>query len=197
MQLPLPPDSDRAPEVDAARFAELWSDAAPSVYAWLELHVREPLRVHMDPEDALQEIACRAFDSFERFDASAGPFRAWVFGIARNVLYRALQRLGRTLASRSAGVERGFDTQSWGRLPDTTTSITRRVARDESLRQFVNEVRALDEGDRRLLMRRGLEGRAHEEIAQELGISTEAAIKRWTRLRERLASAPRFVQLES
>ncbi|NUP96163.1 MAG: hypothetical protein HUU28_08365, partial [Planctomycetaceae bacterium] len=48
-----------------------------------------------------------------------------------------------------------------------------------------------------LLLRRGLEGLAHEDIARELGITTDAAIKRWTRLRERLATAPRFVQLAS
>jgi len=183
--------SDRAGAAPALRFEELWSEAAPAVCAWLEIHVREALRPQLDPEDALQEIACRAFDGFERFDPAAGPFRAWVFGIARNVLYRALQRVGRAPSGRAV------ETQQWGKLPDTTTSITRRVARDEQLGRFVAEVRKLDDDDRRLLLRRGLEGRAHEDIARELGISTEAAIKRWTRLRERLASAPPFVSLAS
>lgn len=178
-------------------FEELWAECAPAVAAWLELHVRDSLRPHLDPEDALQEVACRAFDGFVRFDPAAGPFRAWVFGIARNVLYQALQRLGRQLAPAGPSSDPSFDTQAWSRLPDTTTSITRRVARDESLRRFVAEVRALDDDDRRLLLRRGLEGLAHEEIARELGITTDAAIKRWTRLRERLATAPRFVQLAS
>ncbi len=191
---PLSADCGDAAAPSAARFEELWSEAAPAVCAWLEIHVRDALRVHLDPEDALQEVACRAFDSFARFDPAAGPFRAWVFGIARNVLYRALTQVGRGLAS--GGAPR-LDGAVLGRLPDTTTSITRRVARDESLARFVAEVRALDEDDRRLLLRRGLEGRSHDEIASELGISPDAAIKRWTRLRERLASAPRFVQLAS
>lgn len=190
----LPPWSEPTPSAPPPRFEELWSEAAPAVCAWVEIHVREGLRSQLDPEDALQEIAFRAFDGFERFDPSSGPFRAWVFGIARNVLYRALQRVGRAAVG-SAPPGRGFDTEQWGRLPDTTTSITRRVARSEELVRFVDEVRRLDDDDRRLLLRRGLEGMAHEDIARELGISTEAAIKRWTRLRERLASAPKFVSL--
>lgn len=195
MQRTSSPDSPDGAAPAAARFEELWSEAAPAVCAWLEIHVREALRAHLDPEDALQEVACRAFDSFERFDPAAGPFRAWVFGIARNVLYRALTQVGRGLAS-GGGAPR-LDTLALGRLPDTTTSITRRVARDEALARFVAEVRALDDDDRRLLLRRGLEGRSHDEIARELGITPDAAVKRWTRLRERLASAPRFVQLAS
>jgi len=186
-------DADARPP----RFEDLWSECAPAVAAWLELHVRDSLRPHLDPEDALQEVACRAFDGFARFDPAAGPFRAWLFGIARHVLYQALQRVGRQLTHVGAASDRSFDTQAWSRLPDTTTSITRRVARDESLRRFVAEVRALDDDDRRLLLRRGLEGLAHEDIARELGITTDAAIKRWTRLRERLSTAPRFVQLAS
>lgn len=193
MQGPSSSESGDALAPAAARFEELWSEAAPAVCAWLEIHVREALRAHLDPEDALQEVACRAFDSFERFDPAAGPFRAWVFGIARNVLYRALSQVGRNLARPVGGAPR-METQALGRLPDTTTSITRRVARDETLKRFVAEVRALDEDDRRLLLRRGLEGRSHEDIASELGITPEAAVKRWTRLRERLANAPRFVQ---
>lgn len=172
-----------------ARFEDLWSDTAPAVHAWTALHVREALRPQLDPEDVLQEVAYRAFDSFERFDVNEGPFRAWVFGIARNVLYGALQRVGR---AESRG---GLDTGSWARMPDTTTSITRRVARSEEISTFVSEVRRLDEDDRRLLLRRGLEGQAHEEIARELGISTDAAIKRWTRLLERLSSVRSLVAI--
>lgn len=195
MQSSSSPDSAGGAAPAAANFELLWSEAAPAVYAWFEIHVRDALRAHLDPEDAVQEVACRAFDSFERFDPAAGPFRGWVFGIARNVLYHALQRVGRRLNAAPAQASGGFDTQAWSRLPDTTTSITRRVARDEALARFVAEVRALDEDDRRLLLRRGLEGRSHEEIAGELGITPQAAVKRWTRLRERLASTPRFVHL--
>jgi RNA polymerase sigma factor (sigma-70 family) len=194
MQRPNSSGPADAPAAAAARFEELWSEAAPAVCAWLEIHVRDALRPHLDPEDALQEVACRAFDGFGRFDSDAGPFRAWVFGIARNVLYRALSQLGRNLARPEVAGPR-FDTQAWGRLPDTTTSITRRVVHNESLKRFVAQVRELDEDDRRLLLRRGLEGRAHEDIARELGISTDASIKRWTRLRDRLASAQPSISL--
>lgn len=186
-----------SPSADSrtGEFEALWREAAPTLFAWLEIHLREGVRAHLEPEDALQEVACRAFEGFSRFDPSAGSFRAWVFGIARNVLFQALKRVGRRLTSSVQAPPGGHETQVLGRLPDTTTSITRRVARDESMREFVAEVRKLEDGDRRLLLRRGLEGLAHEDVARELGISTEAAIKRWTRLRERLAKAPSCLQL--
>lgn len=166
-----------------AQFEALWSETAPTVFAWTRLRIGADLRAHIDAEDVLQEVAYRAFGAFERFDAERGSFRTWVFGIARNVMMHALQRVGRP------GARASFDTASWTALPDTTTSISRRIARSEELQSFVAEVEKLDENDRRLLMHRGLEGLPHEEVAQVLGVSTEAAIKRWTRLRERLTSA--------
>jgi RNA polymerase sigma factor (sigma-70 family) len=179
-QRPAPGGEGEAP---AEAFSERWASVAPAVFAWASLHVRQPLRAGLDPEDVLQEVACRAYARRDAFDPSLGDFRGWVFGIARNVLYQSLQRLGR-----SAGAGEPLDTDRWGSLPDTETSITRRVARDEELAAFLQALAQLPEDERRLVVHRGLEGLSHAESAKLLGVSVEAATKRWLRLRERLQS---------
>ncbi len=195
---PARPEEPRTEElVERARgdpggaFAELYGKVAPAVYGWAGLHLRGALRARLDPEDVLQEVSCRAFERFATFDPAQGEFRAWIFGIARNVLHKALRQLARPEAPAAA--------DAWApgvtALPDTATSITRRVARDESLQEFVDAVGEWSEEDRKLLILRGLEGLPHEEVARRLGLNTETAAKRWQRLRERLRQDPRSLAL--
>ena len=61
--------------------------------------------------------------------------------------------------------------------------------RDEGLAAFRLEVDALPEEERKLVVHCGLEGLPLGEVAERLGISTEAAGKRWQRLRARLAES--------
>ena len=167
----------------AQGFGELYARVAPSLYAWASLHLREPLRRRLDPEDLLQEVCCRAYDGFATYDAERAGFRAWIFGIARNVLRHALRQLGRSGAAEGGG---DAPLSSWSEVPDTATSITRRVARQEELTRFLERVQRLPEADRMLLMFRGLEGLSHREVGAMLGVEEKTAAKRWDRLCERL-----------
>ena len=67
------------------------------------------------------------------------------------------------------------------------TAVSMRLSRDEGLAAFRAEVDALPEDDRKLVVHCGLEGLPLGEVAQRLGLSTEATGKRWQRLRARLA----------
>jgi len=64
-------------------FAALYGRAAPALFAWAALHVGEPLRARLDPEDVLQEVSCRAFERFDTFDPGRSSFHAWIFGRLR------------------------------------------------------------------------------------------------------------------
>jgi DNA-directed RNA polymerase specialized sigma24 family protein len=66
------------------------------------------------------------------------------------------------------------------------TSATRRIARNDALTKFLLRVQALDEDDRALLVHCGLEGLTAGEAAERLGISRDAAAKRWQRLKAQL-----------
>ncbi len=188
---PPPPRPEDATEdlVDRARadleggFADLYGRIAPAVYAWASLHLRDPLRRRLDPEDVLQEVCCRAFQGFRGYDPERSDFRAWIFGIARNVLRQALRRLSK---SRSGGGEELSLSSEAPDVPDTATSISRRVARQEQLTRFLERVNELPDPERLLLIYRGLEGLPHEQVGKLLGVPAKTSAKRWERLRERL-----------
>jgi DNA-directed RNA polymerase specialized sigma24 family protein len=88
-----------------------------------------------------------------------------------------------------------FTTGRMADLPDDATAVTRAVARDEGLLRLVEDVRALPDDDRRLVLLRGLEGRSHEEVAVLFATTPDAIAKRWQRLCARLRDRPRFAEL--
>lgn len=164
---------------DRAQLLHELEELAPSLWLWLHVHIRAPLRRTLDPEDAMQEITCRALDSLERFDPERGSLRAWLFGIARNLLREALRRNQSAPGTLTTGTQNA--------IPEAVTTICRRLAREETharLRQLVDE--ELSEEERRLLLYRGLEGRSHPETAELLGLDARVVAKRWERLRRRL-----------
>jgi len=190
-----PPPPDSSPRVDATEalarrarddrehgFGELYARIAPSLFPWASLHLRDPLRRRLDPEDLLQEVCCRAYERFDSYDPDRANFRGWIFGIARNVLRRALREMGRT----RSGEREGAAAPTPSEVPDSATSITRRIAREEHTALFLERVQRLPEDERMLLMFRGLEGLPHSEVGKLLGIESKTAAKRWDRLRERL-----------
>lgn len=177
---------------DEASCDLLFRRIAPAIYAWARLNVRPPLRVRIDPDDVMQEVACRALASFASWDPRRAPFRAFVFGIAKNVLRKALERLAREpaasgVASSSEQLERD--------VLDSATALTRALARDESLLRLMDNVERLPDDERRLLLYRGLEGMSHDEVARLLAVSPDAVAKRWQRLCDRLRAEPRFLEL--
>ncbi|MCE9594562.1 MAG: sigma-70 family RNA polymerase sigma factor [Planctomycetes bacterium] len=154
---------------------------APALYGWAVLRIPSSLRARLEPEDVVQEVFCRILARGDEFDPARGDFRAWAFGFARHVLHEGLRNCARD----EPGHERlGFTELSL--VPEHATTLTRRVARAEILRNFAERVGGLESEERKLLLLRGLEGLEHEAVARELRISSEACAKRWQRLRERL-----------
>lgn len=169
---------------DRGSFGKLYADVAPTLVAWASLRVRRALRGFVDIEDLVQEVCCRAYEKFDSFDPAKGEFRRWIFGVANNVLRETLAAAARPTAQAAR-----LDVSSrdlLDQLPDDITSVSRRFARDEELGKFVEKLDGLDDDDRKLLIYRGLEGLGHAEAADLLGISRDAAEKRWQRLVRRV-----------
>lgn len=170
---------------DADAFPALYERLAPTIYTWASLRLRESLRHLIDPEDVMQEVWYRAFSRFHTYDPERSSFRAWIFRIAELVVVEAFRGLrGRPLPGRG---DLG-GTPPPDELATDATSVSRRVATDERLRDVIKRLEVLDGEERTLLLYRGLEGLPHEELARRLDVSTETARKRWARLRERLDS---------
>ena len=75
-------------------------------------------------------------------------------------------------------------------VPQNVTSFTQRLANEESIREFLKHAEELDETDRMLLIHCGLEDETCAEAAPKLGLSEDAAIKRWQRLKAKLREKP-------
>jgi RNA polymerase sigma factor (sigma-70 family) len=72
---------------------------------------------------------------------------------------------------------------------DEATSVTRRLARDEAVRDFQAYLKELPAEDQDLVLHVGIEGLTNAEAARRLGISPDAATKRWQRLRAHLRAS--------
>jgi RNA polymerase sigma-70 factor (ECF subfamily) len=175
------------------RFAQLYEETAPALYAWASLRIRPALRPRLDPEDLLQEVWVRALEAEGRRRAAGADFRPWVFGMAKNVLLEAFRKAEAPRASGALGTSTRLALIE--ELPDQATAITRRVARDETLRRFLERARALSDEDRMILLHHGFEGLSHSEVATRLGLSRDTVAKRWQRLRGRLLDDPALLGL--
>ncbi len=174
-------ESDGAPD-----FVSLFQAVALPLHAWAVVRLVSTIRKLVDPEDLVQEICCRAYERFSTFEPSRGSFRAWVFGIAYNVLKETMTRGSRP--GDRANYPARSSAPGISAVPDETTSVLRRVARDEAFAQFLARVLELDEEDRRMVLYRGLEGMTFPEIAALTGASLSAVEKRWQRLSSRLST---------
>jgi RNA polymerase sigma-70 factor, ECF subfamily len=168
---------------DIASFDELYARVAPALHAWASL--RAPRGV--DPADIAGETWLRAFRSLQTHAAGDHEFRAWIFGVAKNVMLETLRRLGREEARRSSN-DPIASRAPFDDYPEHVTSISARLARDEALSALIERVRGFDPIDRELLVHCGLEGSMCTLVATRIGISSEAAKKRWQRLRAELST---------
>jgi RNA polymerase sigma-70 factor (ECF subfamily) len=169
----------------AERLEELYARLAPALYGWASLRIQDELQTRIDPEDIVQETWFRALRVLDRFDPARAAFRTWIFGLAKNVLLEALRAVRRIELAGMDTTTRVFALEN---VPDSVTSITRRVAREEALQRFLARVRELGEDEQTLTILCGLEGLGCDQAARRLGISHEAAVKRWQRLRSDLAT---------
>ncbi len=160
-------------------FCEQYGPVAGALAAWARMRVTGPIRRLVDPEDVVQETIVRAYDRFATFDASRGPFRSWLFGIANNILREILtERVSRPQTARLESTTSNlFDL-----LPEEATTISKRAARSEAVEKLVEKLQRFDESERKLFMFRALEGLRLDEIAGLLGVTRAALEKRWQRL---------------
>ncbi len=167
-------------------FERLYARVAPMLLAWARIRIPAELKRQFDADDVLKETWFRAVSRIDTFDPRRRNFRAWILGIARNVLlegYRkhadAVQRLGATNYARS-------DTNRLDELPESITSVRSRLASDEAHERFFAYVDELELVDRRVLLFCGFEGYTCAQAATRLSLSPEATTKRWQQLRATL-----------
>ncbi len=161
------------------RFGEL----GQGLFAWLHLRIPSDLKAVLDPHDLFQEIGIRACTKFSERRGTEEEFEAWGFGIARNVLGESFCSFDR----RPEAIGRlNLVTEEWNSVQDRATSFSQKIVRRDAFRTDLERVEALPEQDQRLIIHHGLEKMTMADTAEILGITLEAAKKRWQRVRSRL-----------
>lgn len=166
------------------RFETEYARALPRIVAWGRL--RFSGRAGFEVDDLVQETWARAFGAYPRFDPACSSFPNWLFGIAQKVMLEWVRRDARERRVRPAREKSDI----LSKCPDSMTSISRALARDERVGLLVQAIDALPPEDRQLVLLRGIEERPFAEVGTVLGIEPDAAAKRWERLRARLQSLP-------
>ena len=174
----------RAARQDSSRFEELCERVAPALVAWAELKVGAKLRGSIEPMDVVQETWCRAWKRFHTWNPETTPFRAWIFRIAKNVVLECLRR-----ARHDSGA--GARAETLHEAPDSATTLSRRLAREEGVKALLEWARSLDAEEYAMFMHVGLEGLTYNEAGERLGLLKDTVAKRWQSLRERAAQAGR------
>lgn len=167
----------------------LYQEHARALFAWASLRLGPELRLAIGPADLAQEVWLRVTRLASRRDAAHGSPRAWLFAVAKLVLYE----VQRDVRRRRAELPAGGSTQrldALNEIPPEVTSLTQRLARDDAVRVFLARAAELDETDRKLLIHIGLEAMPQTEVAARLEMGYEALAKRWQRLRARVRDWP-------
>lgn len=169
---------------DEQAFAPLYQHLLPALYGWARLRIPREVTGRLEPDDLLQDVWMRALSAFASYDPQRGPFRPWLFQVAKFTLLDALRRL----RVRPSAPQEPLPGESAGlsQLPDDVTAVSRALARRDDVAAFLARVSLLSEDERELLVHHGLEGLPLGEAAVRMGIGQAAAQKRWQRLRARL-----------
>jgi RNA polymerase sigma factor (sigma-70 family) len=169
----------------ASAMTPLYERLAPALYGWAVLRIPREVRGRLEPDDLMQDVWVRALGAYGSYDPDRGPFRPWLFQVAKYTLLDALRRLRVRPAPRQEP-EEGEDGARLSQLADEATAVSRQVARRDDVGAFLRRVAALPDDEQALVVHHGMEGLSLGEAAERLGIGKAAAQKRWQRLRARL-----------
>lgn len=157
---------------DPSAFVNFVDDVGPQVQAYL---IR---RAPLAAEDLLSHVWLQAWSSRRTYDPALGSARAWIFGVARNVLHRHWR-----------GLAAGAGPIDFERPIDPWDEVERRLdsaALAAPLRAALDDLPAVD---REMLLLIAWEDLSPTEAAAAVGIPAGTARSRLHRARARMRSA--------
>lgn len=164
----------RALGEDPEAFAGLVQRLRGRLEMWISLRMGPLLRSRLSEDDVLQETLLQAHRSLADFrDQGEGSFRRWVFSVAENRLrdlhkYHAAQKRD---AAREVpiGPRSAEESQLLQSLSASGSSPSSVAHRRELVARLVDRIARLPEPLGEVLVRRAIEERTFQEIAQQLG----------------------------
>lgn len=161
------------------------SEAVRSLFAdhAVDIHRYASRRVGRDlADDVVAETFRQAIESYASFDAGRGSHRAWLFGIATNLL----RRHWRTERRRLAALERMPDASSVDVGGDPLLSVPDRLDAADDAGRVVDALDDLSRDDHELLVLVAWEGMSSADVAEVLEIPSGTVRSRLHRIRRAL-----------
>jgi RNA polymerase sigma-70 factor (ECF subfamily) len=155
-----------------------------------ELHRYLARWVPMAADDLVADVFVSAIRSRARFDSSRGSARAWLFGIATNLLHTHLRGRRREREA-YARIARGHESDSH------ESRVVESVDAQAKARQFAVAVKRLEQRDRDVLLLTSWAGLDTTEVAQVLDIPVGTVRSRLHRVRQQLRTACPTIVLEN
>jgi RNA polymerase sigma-70 factor (ECF subfamily) len=183
---------------DELAWAEFVGIYEPAVYGF----ARKKGLQDADARDLCQEVLRRVAGAIDRWDPDPckGPFRAWLFRIARNVLINLAASQQRHRGTGESDVQELLEAQPAGELADS--ALFDLAYKRQLFRWAAEAIRAeFSSSTWDAFWRTAVEAQETKAVARELGLSTGAVYiarsRIITRLRERIdAVEGRTVELE-
>ncbi len=176
---------------DRAALAALLGEGEGTLRRWVERRIDRRMQARVSASDVVQDVFLAAAQRLDHFRALPGmPFGVWVRLLAAQRLVEIHRRhLG--AAAHAADREVGMGANSEGtnlaeQLPGDLTSPSRVAVRHETLESLAQAIDMMDAIDREVIVLRHFDELSNAEVAARLGLSKDAASKRYIRALGRL-----------
>ena len=146
-----------------------------------------------DESDVVQSALTQAVRCIDQFHGhSEEEWKAWLAEICRNESKNAIRHwLSRR---RDVKIEKALDHPEGLPSPSQTTD---EIERQENTRKIMQGIESLNEDQQRLVRLRHFDNLPHKEVARELGITEEAARRRWFLTLKKLKEIVNKLNVES
>ncbi len=135
-----------------------------------------------DPQDVVQDVFIRAHAALTGPAEREPDLKPWLFRMTRNRAIDVLRR--RNLADASLDAEHAAEA-----VAPSHTEPAHAAGRREALRLVMGDLAALPEPQRDALLMRELDGKSHEWVAAQLGVTPQASRMLIVRARDNLVKS--------
>jgi len=170
---------------------------SPLLLAQARLRLGPRLQRHHDPDDVVQETWAIALPKLASIvDRDGVPADVLLAFLGRILLYRVNNLVQKFVVGKSLATSSQQRT-ALAALPAHQSGVVTKIARGEITSAVGDALATLDDGDRELIVARGLEHNPVQQIATVLGVTPNVVSVRYRRALEKLRAAlPRSVFAE-